>query len=101
MMSTLLDVVRPDGLLRKDGVVRRSETDAGRMEAYLPSPCVQNHAANIMPLPGGEVACVWFGGRQEGILYITVWFSRLRGGAWSVPVKLSDDPGRSEQNPIL
>jgi predicted neuraminidase len=83
--------------------VRPSAIDPGRAEAYLPSPCVQNHAANIMPLPNGDIACVWFGGTQEGIPDVSVYFSRLNAGAarWSDPVKLSNDPTRSEQNPIL
>lgn len=84
-------------------VVRPAEADPERLEAFLPSPCVQNHAANIMPLPGGDIGCVWFGGTQEGIPDISVHFSRLIAGQdrWSEPVRLSDDPTRSEQNPIL
>jgi predicted neuraminidase len=83
--------------------VRPSAMDPARAEAFLPSPCVQNHAANIMPLPNGDIACVWFGGTQEGIPDVSVYFSRLGAGAacWSDPVKLSNDPTRSEQNPIL
>jgi len=103
-MSNTLDLAPPPtGLTEKDGTVRPAETDQARHEAYLPSPCVQNHAANIMPLPGGDLACVWFGGTQEGIPDISVYFSRLPAGGdrWSAPVRLSDDPGRSEQNPIL
>jgi predicted neuraminidase len=89
--------------LPMDGVVRRDPRDPTRSNAYLPSPCVQNHAANLMPLPNGDLACVWFGGTQEGIPDISVYFSRLRAGAtqWSEAVRLSDDPTRSEQNPIL
>ena len=69
----------------------------------IPSPCVQNHAANLMPLPNGDLACVWFGGTQEGMSDISVYFSRLPVGSdrWTEPTKLSDDPTRSEQNPIL
>ena len=50
-----------------------------------------------------SLGCVWFGGTQEGVADIDVWFSRLEAGAdgWSDPVRLSDDPTRSEQNPIL
>ncbi|MFG6191622.1 exo-alpha-sialidase [Nonomuraea sp. JJY05] len=67
----------------------------------LPAPTVQAHAANLMPLPGGDLACVWFGGTQEGMPDISIWFSRLRDGAWSPPARLSDDGTRSEQNPVL
>jgi len=86
-----------------DGVLRADPTEAGRSDAYLPSPAVQNHAANLMTLPGGDVACVWFGGTQEGVADIYVWMSVLRAGSdtWSKPEQLSDDSTRSEQNPIL
>ena len=80
----------------------------GLPSCLLPTPCVQNHAANLCVLPGGDLACVWFGGTQEGIPDISVYFARLPGGArgtpggaWTAPVKLSDDPTRSEQNPLL
>lgn len=86
-----------------DGLLRPSALGAGFTEALIPSPCVQNHAANLMQLPNGDMACVWFGGTQEGIPDISIWFSRLKSGAdaWTQPVKLSDDPTRSEQNPVL
>ena len=77
--------------------------DASRLIADIPSPCVQNHAANLMPLPNGDLACVWFGGSQEGKSDISIYFSRLPAGksCWTPAVKLSDDDTRSEQNPIL
>jgi predicted neuraminidase len=72
-------------------------------ETLLPAPTAQAHAANLMPLPGGDLGCVWFGGTQEGKADVFIWFSRRPGGtgAWSQPVRLSDDPTRSEQNPVL
>ena len=104
-MSATLDFGPAPGRLGHPdaNIVRPAESDAERREAFLPSPCVQNHAANIMPLPGGDIGCVWFGGTQEGIPDISVYFSRLVAGQdrWSEPVRLSDDPTRSEQNPIL
>ncbi|MFO1395743.1 MAG: exo-alpha-sialidase [Burkholderiales bacterium] len=77
--------------------------DPARLVADLPAPCVQSHAANLARLPGGDLGCVWFGGTQEGVADISIWFSRLPRGAqrWSDPVRLSDDATRSEQNPIL
>jgi predicted neuraminidase len=84
-----------------DGVLH----DVGdlRTDAYLPAPTVQSHAANLMVLPDGTLGCVWFGGTQEGVPDISVWYSRLEPGTskWSVPQQLSDDNKRSEQNPIL
>lgn len=89
--------------LRTDGVVRPHPDEPDRREAFLPAPAVQNHAANLTLLPDGDLGCVWFGGTQEGVPDISVWFSRLgpSGGEWSAPVRLSDDPTRSEQNPLL
>ncbi len=88
---------------RMDGILRPRDGLQGQQEAFLPSPCPQNHAANLMTLGDGSLACVWFGGTQEGMADISVHFSRLEPGAthWSEAVKLVDDPTRSEQNPIL
>ncbi|MCF4129533.1 sialidase family protein [Methylobacterium sp. SyP6R] len=87
----------------RTGEVRPVAGDPLRREAFIPSPCVQNHAANILPLPNGDLACVWFGGTQEGMADISVYGSRLPAGSdtWTEAQKLSDDASRSEQNPIL
>ncbi|PRY45053.1 sialidase family protein [Umezawaea tangerina] len=86
-----------------DGVLRTRADDPERRDAMLPATAVQNHAANLATLPGGDLGCVWFGGTQEGVPDISVWFSRLPvgGDTWSAPVRLSDDGTRSEQNPVL
>ena len=86
-----------------DQHVRTAFADAGRKEAFLPTPCVQNHAANLHALDNGDLLCVWFGGTQEGIPDVSIYLSRLAAGsdAWTEPVKLSEDPTRSEQNPVL
>ncbi|PXW99341.1 putative neuraminidase [Sphaerotilus hippei] len=75
----------------------------GQTVLDLPASGVQSHAANLATLPDGSLACVWFGGTQEGLSDICVWFSRLPAGTstWTAPVRLSHDDGRSEQNPIL
>lgn len=86
-----------------DGRLRPHATEADRTEAILPSPCVQNHAANLCWLPDGSLACVWFGGTMEGMGDISVWMSRLPRGAdrWTPAERLSDRADRSEQNPLL
>ncbi|MFD5778506.1 exo-alpha-sialidase [Streptomyces sp. NPDC126933] len=86
-----------------DGVLRPHPAEPGRAEARLAAPAPQNHAANLAVLPGGDLGCVWFAGTQEGVADISVWSARLApgAGAWSAPVRLSDDTGRSEQNPVL
>jgi predicted neuraminidase len=77
--------------------------DEAREVADLPSPCVQAHAANLMVLGDGTLGCVWFGGSMEGRSDISVYMSRLEPGSkqWTPPVQLSNDPERSEQNPLL
>ncbi len=84
-----------------DGLLR-ARSDRGS-EALLPTPTVQCHAANLAFLPGGDLACVWFGGTQEGVSDISIHLSRLPAGGdrWLEPVQLSFDSARSEQNPIL
>jgi predicted neuraminidase len=64
---------------------------------------VQNHAANLCRLPDGTLACVWFGGTMEGMGDISIYLSRLvpGGDRWSAPEQMSDDPAKSEQNPLL
>lgn len=91
------------GTLVIDGVLRPREGLSGQSEAFIPSPCPQNHAANLLTLADGTLACVWFGGTQEGMADISVHMARLEPGAtrWTEAVKLADDATRSEQNPIL
>ncbi|MEY4417293.1 MAG: hypothetical protein RIQ53_4586 [Pseudomonadota bacterium] len=74
---------------------------SGLLADDLPAPTVQCHAANLMPLADGSLGCVWFGGTQEGVADISVWFARRTAQGWSVPQPLSHDAARSEQNPIL
>ncbi|GAB3280063.1 sialidase family protein [Kineosporia babensis] len=75
--------------------------DPGRSDAYLDVPTVQSHASFITTLPDGDLGMVWFGGTQEGVGDISVWFSRLIEDVWTAPVQLSDDAQHSEQNPVL
>ena len=83
--------------LPRDGVVRERGDDPARRDAFISPPAVQNHAANLLTLPDGDLGCVWFAGTQEGVPDISIWFSRLPAGSttWSQPVKLSDDSSRS------
>jgi predicted neuraminidase len=79
----------------------RTPLDAGRRDALLASPTMQSHASMLATLPDGDLGLVWFGGTQEGVGDISIWFSRWSDDAWSQPVRLTDDPHRSEQNPVL
>lgn len=71
----------------------------GRWEAFLPSPCVQNHAA-FLASDKGNLSCLWFGGSLEGKSDISIYRSALVGNRWTAAEQLSDDPERSEQNPV-
>ncbi|WP_040977884.1 sialidase family protein [Oceanobacillus jeddahense] len=72
-------------------------------EADIPTLHPHNHASNLHQLDNGDLLCVWFSGSREGKPDISIVCSRLKKGEqnWSVPVVLSDDAERSEQNPIL
>lgn len=85
------------------GQLFRPETDLDRVEAYLPPMGRENHGSNLMELPNGDLLCVWFGGDKEGAQNVSIALSRLSPGAarWTNPVFLSDDPTRSDQNPVL
>ncbi|WVT76775.1 exo-alpha-sialidase (plasmid) [Sinorhizobium chiapasense] len=76
---------------------------SGRMEALLPSPMIQNHAAFLHLLSDGALACAWFGGTLEGKSDISIFASVLPKGAtqWGPPQRLSFDAAHSEQNPVL
>ncbi|WP_205602436.1 sialidase family protein [Chelativorans alearense] len=86
-----------------DGVLRPNPGDSEREEAWLASPVPQSHAANLLELANGDLACVWFAGSQEGRGDVCIFFARLKKGSrrWSEPVRLTDDMERSEQNPFL
>lgn len=86
-----------------DGALRPCADEAHRTDALIASPTLQAHAAMLERLPGGDLGMVWFGGTQEGVGDISIWFSRLADDAetWSAPRRLSDDAQRSEQNPVL
>jgi predicted neuraminidase len=75
----------------------------GRADAFLSSPVVHNHAAFLQWLPDGALACAWFGGTLEGRSDIFIHLATLSPGAttWSAAVRVSDDPDRSEQNPVV
>ena len=75
----------------------------GGQGAILPAPTVQNHAAFLARLPDGALACAWFGGTLEGKSDISIHACLLNEGAtrWGPAARLTDDPARSEQNPVL
>jgi len=89
--------------LVREGALFRPLGDHGRIEAFIPSMGDENHAANLLVLPNGDLLCAWFYGSMEGTPDVSIALSRLPSGAsrWSAPIKVSDDATRSEQNPVL
>lgn len=86
-----------------EGKLRRKDGDFHRFETLLPTTTRSSHASFLMPLSDGALGCVWFAGTNEGQPDVSIYFSRLEQGSdsWSAPQKVSDDPTRSEQNPVL
>ncbi|QQR38307.1 sialidase family protein [Devosia rhizoryzae] len=86
-----------------DGKIAVLGNDAGREEAFLPIHVAQSHAAFLLTLKNGDIGCTWFAGTEEGKPDVSIYFSRLPAGAsaWEPEIKISDDPDRSEQNPVL
>ena len=72
-------------------------------ERKIPTPCVSNHASNLMELGDGDLLCAWFGGSMEGSSDISIYMARYDRSrdVWLDPVRMSDDATRSEQNPAL
>ena len=86
-----------------DGKLYRDQAQ-GLIQAIIPNaPYHSCHAADLLPLPNGDLLCCWFAGSDEGNADISIVLSRLDAGAsrWTDPAKVSDDPSRSEQNPSL
>ena len=75
----------------------------GWQAALLPSPCIQNHAAFLYRGLVGDLRCAWFAGGLEGKSDICIHSSILdeESGLWQSAQALTDDPVRSEQNPVL
>ncbi|MEI7025572.1 sialidase family protein [Paenibacillus sp. y28] len=91
-------------MTRFNGVVTASETNPAWKEAFLPILHPNDsHASNLLELDNGDLLCVWFTGSGEGNPDTNVVMSRLPAGSsqWTIPVQLSSDPERSEQNPVL
>jgi predicted neuraminidase len=89
--------------LVQHGELFRSPADGGRVEAFIPPLGRENHAANLLELPNGDLLCCWFAGTAEASGDVAITLARLPAGgeSWSRPERISDDPTRSEQNPLL
>jgi hypothetical protein len=59
------------------GQLEPGDGDLAKLEAYWPLSCVQNHAANTVPVQNGDLACMWFGGTQEGLPDVSICGSKI------------------------
>lgn len=59
------------------------------------------HASTVALLPNGDVIAAWFGGTEEGDADVDIWYSRRRGGNWSVPSKIAGQEGIPHWNPVF
>ncbi|MGG4142393.1 sialidase family protein [Paenibacillus algorifonticola] len=77
--------------------------ESDMIEAMLPTDQPSNHAPALIELANGDLLCIWFGGSDEGAGDIKVFLSRLNAkeSKWSVPLRLSEDFNKSDQNPSL
>ena len=89
--------------IQTNGTLNPVAGDTDRQQGFLPSHAVQTHASFLLQLANGDLGCVWFAGTEEGKPDVSIYFSRLKQGSdqWTPEQKLSDDPTRSEQNPVL
>ncbi len=71
--------------------------------ALLEPAGVQNHAPQLCWIRKDLLGCVWMAGGQEGTSGMGIMFSTLKNNAsgWKKPKLISQDPSRSEQNPLL
>lgn len=75
----------------------------GAFSAFVPTDRVENHASFLAELPSGGLACAWFAGTAEGEPDVRIFVSSLArdGETWSAAEQISDNPQRSDQNPVL
>lgn len=71
--------------------------------ALLDPAGVQNHAPQLCWVTPSLLACVWMAGGREGTAGMGIYLSLLERDAerWTEPQHISQDPERSEQNPLL
>lgn len=89
---------------RFDGRLREVAAGLDVGEALLPTLHPgDSHAATLVETQAGDLLCAWFNGPGEGEPQTRIVLSRLPAGSdtWTVPEVMSDDPERSEQNPLL
>jgi predicted neuraminidase len=85
-----------------DGVVRPA-AGKGAKEAYLQMIVNSSHAANLLPLPNGDLLLTYYAGIYERGSGESIVLSRLPKGAskWTDPVVVSYHADWANQNPLL
>lgn len=65
-------------------------------------PTDSAHASTLVELQDGGVLVAWFGGSWEKDPNVAIWTARRSPeGKWSYPVKVDDEVGVAEWNPVL
>jgi predicted neuraminidase len=85
-----------------DGVLRPA-AEKGAKEAYLQMIVNSSHAANLLPLPNGDLLLTYYAGIYERGSGESIVLSRLPKGAskWTEPVVVSYHADWANQNPLL
>jgi predicted neuraminidase len=85
-----------------DGKVKNSP-EKGAREAYLEMIVNSSHAANLLPLPNGDLLLTYYAGIYERGDGESIVLSRLDKGSkkWTEPVVVSWHEGWANQNPLL
>lgn len=80
----------------------RTPLDIGAWALLAPAG-QQNHAPQLCWITPDELACVWMAGGQEGTSGMSIYGCTLKKGStqWGTPKLISQNPDRSEQNPLL
>ena len=89
--------------LSMDNKIRKVRGQDDASYALLNPPFQSSHGSNLLLIPSGEVLLVWFSGEDEGGDGVAIVVSTLRPGEkeWSQAKVVSQERGRSAQNPVL
>jgi predicted neuraminidase len=65
------------------------------------APFPSCHASTVVELPNNDLACAWFGGKDEGDPSVGIWMARRSKAGWSPPEVIATEPKVPCWNPVL
>jgi len=85
------------------GMISEGNVIPGSEESYLPTNYPESHCSFLEKIPNGDIICVWFSGKKEGVDLVSIILSYLspNNDYWTEPVVIARTPGYSNQNPVL